>query len=364
MVDTSRPPASTPPIEYVHSDSFVALLEHLGVSLLVSTYQAGKLMLVRATDGRLSTLLRSFEQPMGLGLNERQDRMVVGTRRMVWTLAAEPEIAPQIPPPGRHDACFVPRSAHVTGDIQGHELALLDGKIWVTNTLLSCLCTLDDANFGFVPRWRPKFVDQLVAEDRCHLNGMATENGRVRFVTALGATNEALGWKPDKVRGGVLIDVAADAIVAHGLCMPHSPRCHRQHVFVLNSGQGHLCTVDTQSGKTTTIAALPGYTRGLACHGTFAFVGLSLIRESNIFGGLPITERLDESQRKCGIYAIDLQTGQIAGFLHFTSGCAELFDIQVLRGMRFPTVIGFQDDTLDGILIAPPASWQAGAKLA
>lgn len=364
MLDSTTPPAAAPPFEYAHSDSFAALLEQLGISLLVSTYQAGKLMLVRAAGGTLSTLLRSFEQPMGLAMNERHDRMVIGTKRTVWTLASAPEIAPQIAPPGRHDACFVPRSAHVTGGILGHELALLDGKTWITNTLLSCLCTLDDSNYGFVPRWRPPFIGQLVAEDRCHLNGMAIENGRVRFVTALGATNEALGWKPGKVNGGVLIDVTSDAIVARGLCMPHSPRCYRRHVFVLNSGQGHLCTVDVPSGKVTTITALPGYARGLAFHGKFAFVGLSLIRESNIFGGLPITERLAEAQRQCGIYAVDLQTGQVAGFLQFTSGCAELFDLQVLPGTRYPTVIGFQDETLDGILIAPPAAWKAGAKLA
>lgn len=363
MVDDIGSAATAPSFEYVYSDDFAALLEQLGISLLVSTYQAGKLMLVRAAGGKLSTLLRNFEEPMGLGLNERQDRLVVGTKRMVWTLAAEPQIARQLDPPGRHDACFVPRTAHVTGAIDGHEIAILDGKIWLTNTLLSCLCTLDDPEYGFVPRWRPSFVDRLVAEDRCHLNGMAIDDGKVRFVTALGATNDALGWKPDKVRGGVLLDVAANAIVAQGLCMPHSPRCHRQHVFVLNSGQGHLCIVDTQSGRLTTIAALPGYTRGLALHGHYAFVGLSLIREADTFGGLPITERLPEAQRQCGIHAVDLRTGQIVGFLQFTSGCAELFDIQVLRGMRFPTVIGFQDEKLDGILIAPPATWQPGARL-
>jgi len=361
MADTSTPPPEAPTFQYTHSPSFPALLEQLGISLAVTTYQAGKLMLVRADQGRLSTLLRTFEQPMGLAVNERLDRMVVGTRRMVWTLAAAPEIAPQLDPPGRHDACFVPRSAHVTGDIRSHEIALLGGKAWIVNTLLSCLCTLDDENFGFVPRWRPPFVDRLVAEDRCHLNGVAPQDGKIRFVTALAATNEAQGWKPNKVQGGILIDVVSGEPVARGLCMPHSPRCYDNRVFVLNSGLGHLCVVDVASGKVDTVAALPGYTRGLAFHGRFAFVGLSLIRESNIFGGLPITERLEEAQRKCGVYAIDLQSGQIVGFMQFEAGCAELFDIQVLPGMRFPTVVGFQDQVLDGILIAPPAAWQADA---
>lgn len=353
-----------PPFRYGHSANFPSLLEQLGISLAVTTYQAGKLMLVRAAGDRLSTLLRTFEQPMGLALSERRDRMVLGTRRMVWTLVNAPGIAAQLEPPGRHDACFVPRAAHVTGDIRGHEVALAGGKTWIANTLLSCLCTLDDDDYGFVPRWRPPFIDRLAAEDRCHLNGIAVQDGRIRFVTALGATNDAQGWKPDKVQGGVLIDVGSGAIVARGLCMPHSPRCHGQRIFLLNSGHGRLCVVDAASGKVDTVAELPGYTRGLAFHGRIAFVGLSRIREKHIFGGLPITARLDEAQRRCGVYAVDLHSGQVVGFLQFESGCSELFDIQVLPGMRFPAVVGFQDQKLDSILIAPPATWRPGAELA
>src|SRR5262245_23574167 len=218
MADADRPELGKPsPFQYVHSASFPALLEHLSLSLAVTTYQAGKLMLVRAAGGKLSTLLRSFEQPMGLAVDERLDRMVVGTRRMVWTLRSAPEIAPQLDPPGRHDACFVPRSAHVTGDCRSHEIALVDGKPWLVNTLLSCLCTLDDEDYGFVPRWRPPFVDRLAGEDRCHLNGLAVADGRVRYVTALGPSNTPDGWKADKVQGGIVIDVAADETVVRGL---------------------------------------------------------------------------------------------------------------------------------------------------
>ena len=357
MAASVQPESEQSILQYSHSTSFPTLLEDLGLSLAVTTYQAGKLMLVRAEAGRLSTLLRTFEQAMGLAVDQELGRMVVGTRRMVWTLASAPEIAPQLDPPGRHDACFVPRVAHVTGDILGHEIVLVDGKIWIANTLLSCLCTLDDERYGFVPRWRPPFVDRLVAEDRCHLNGIATADGKIRFVTAFGMTNEARAWKADKAQSGDLIDVASGETVGRGLCMPHSPRCYRGHVFLLNSGQGQLSVVDVATGKIETVVTLPGYARGLAFHGKFAFVGLSLIRETDTFGNLPISDRLGASERKCGIYAIDLESGNIAGFLHFDAGCAELFDIQVLPGMRFPTVVGFQGQTLDGILIAPPSAW-------
>ena len=82
-----------------------------------------------------------------------------------------------------------------------------------------------------------------------------------------------------------------------------------------------------------------------------------------MFGGLPIADRYDEKQRQCGICTVDLESGEVAAFLHFEAGCTEIFDIQVLPGLRRPAVIGFQDKTLDGIMIAPPGAWEPGAKL-
>jgi len=88
-----------------------------------------------------------------------------------------PDIAPRVEPAGRHDACFVPRSAHVTGDIAVHELAWAGEELWVVNTRFSCLCTLHP-DYSFVPRWRPPFVTAFTADDRCHLNGLAIVEGR------------------------------------------------------------------------------------------------------------------------------------------------------------------------------------------
>jgi uncharacterized protein (TIGR03032 family) len=360
----ARQPAESVPFRYVHSGNFPELLQRLGLSLAVTTYQAGKLMIVRSAGGKLSTLLRSFERPMGLAVSDNLDRMVVGTRRTVWTLRSAPEIAPQLEPVGRHDACFVPRLAHVTGDMHGHEIAVLNREIWLINTRFSCLCVLDDeGDWCFEPQWKPPFIDRLVGEDRCHLNGLAAEHGRVRYVTAMGATNEAQGWRDGKVTGGIIIDVASNEILARGLCMPHSPRVFRDRLYVLNSGHGHLCGVDRHSGEVSTIAALPGYTRGLAFHGRFAFVGLSQIREKDIFGGLPIAENYDDKQRQCGVCVVDLDSGQLVAFLYFEAGTTEIFDIQVLPGMLWPAVVGFQDETLDGIMIAPPGAWAPGAEL-
>jgi uncharacterized protein (TIGR03032 family) len=300
---------------------------------------------------------------MGLAVTPQLDRMVLGTRRMVWTLCSAPEIAPQLEPKGRHDACFVPRSADVTGDVHGHEIALIDGKVWIVNTLFSCLCTLGDERYTFVPQWKPPFIDRLAGEDRCHLNGIAIDDGRIGYASAMGECNTQAGWRENKIEGGILMEVPSGEIVTRGLCMPHSPRVHDNKLFVLDSGRGLLCVVDERNGQRTTVAALPGYARGLAFHGRFAFVGLSKIREKNLFGGMPIVVQYDDEHRKCGVCVVDLETGQLAAFLWFEQGCTELFDVQTLPGLRWPGVVGFQDETLDGIMIAPKAAWQPGAQL-
>ncbi len=347
--DAPVPAPTSVEFHYTQSDSFVALLKQLGMSLLVTTYQANKLLVVREAQGGLSTLVRTFDQPMGLAVDGR--RLALGTRNQIWLLRNAPDIAPRIEPVGLHDGCFLPRSCHVTGDIRGHEIAWAGEELWIVNTRFTCLCTLDP-DYSFVPRWRPPFITTLAAEDRCHLNGLAMVDDKPKFVSSLGETDTRGGWRADKAKGGCLIDVPSGEIVARGLSMPHSPRLHEGRLWLLESGTGRLLLVDAPTARWETVAELPGFTRGLALHGPYAFIGLSKIRETNTFGGLPIAERLREL--KCGVAVVDLRTGQVAGLLEFQTAVEEIFDVQLLPGLRFPEVMGFQQETIQHTFIVPP----------
>ena len=257
--------------------------------------------------------------------------VAVGSRAQVWFLDGAPDLVPRLEPPGRHDACFLTRSSRYTGEIQGHELAWSGDDLWVVNTAFSCLCTLHPEH-SFEPRWRPPFISTLAPEDRCHLNGLAMADGRPKYVTVLAETDAPQGWRPVKATGGCLIDVPSGETVARGFAMPHSPRVHEGQVWVLNSGVGRLVVVDPATGRHDDVAELPGYTRGLAMLGPYAFVGLSKIRETSTFGGVPIAERRDEL--KCGVGAIDLRTGRLAAHLEFVAGVDEIFDVVALPGAR------------------------------
>lgn len=359
------PKGFPPPVEfrYTQADSFVELLHRLGASLLVSTYQANKLLAVRAKGSGLSTLVRAFDKPMGLAADG--DRLALGARREVWFLRNAPDIAARVDPAGLHDACYLPRSSHVTGDIGIHEIAWAtphpqplsperrgEKELWIVSTRFSCLATLSP-DYSFVPRWRPPFISALAAEDRCHLNGLAIVDNQPRFVTALGTTDMRDGWRADKPQGGCIIDVPSGEFVSRGLSMPHSPRWHDGKLFALESGTGSVALVDLDTGRRQRVAELPGFARGLAFCGEYAFVGLSKIRKKSAMNGVPLAERRE--QLKCGVAVIDLRSGQVTALLEFHSAVEEIFDVQLLPGLRFPEVIGFQQETIQHTFVVPPA---------
>jgi uncharacterized protein (TIGR03032 family) len=251
----------------------------------------------------------------------------------------------------------------MTGDIGVHEIACTtphpqpdspqqrEEELWVVNTRFSCLCTLHP-DYSFVPRWRPPFITTLAAEDRCHLNGLVLVDGRPRYVTALGETDTPDGWRANKSRGGSLMEVRSGAVISHGLSMPHSPRWHDGRLWLLESGTGQLLLVDPASGRRQRVAGLPGFARGLALCGPYAFVGLSKIRKTSAMDGVPLADRRESLQ--CGVGAVDWRSGQVIAMLEFQTGVEEIFDVQLLPGLRFPEVIGFQQETIQHTFVVPP----------
>src|SRR5438067_9270764 len=136
--------------------------------------------------------------------------------------------------------------------------------------------------------------------------------------------------------------------------MPHSPRWQGGRLWLLESGTGQLVLVDPAIGRRQLVAELPGFTRGLALSGPYAFVGLSKIRKTSAMDGVPLAERRE--QLKCGVAAVDLRSGQVMALLEFQTAVEEIFDVQLLPGLRFPEVMGFQQETIHHAFIVPPAT--------
>ena len=175
-----------------------------------------------------------------------------------------------------------------------------------------------------------------------------------RYVTALGETDVAGGWRENKASGGVLIDIESGETVLRGLSMPHSPRWYDGRMWVLESGKGTISVADLDAGTVETVAELPGFTRGLLFAGGLAFIGLSQVRETATFGGLPLMERLDE--RLCGVWAVNPQSGQIVGFLRFEELVQEVFDVELLAGVRYPEIAEEGSDAATNSFMLPEAA--------
>ena len=118
-------------VRHEYTLNFGPLLARLGGSLLVSTYHAGKLISVSADGDKLQLGFHNFDRAMGLAVSPR--RIAVGSRTQVWFLNAAHDLAARVAPAGRHDACYLTRSAHVTGDIQLHEMAWAGDELWLVN---------------------------------------------------------------------------------------------------------------------------------------------------------------------------------------------------------------------------------------
>lgn len=338
------------------SPGVAQLLSHLRTTLLVSTYERGAVAVIRGMGANLAVTMLRVDRAMGIAAEG--NRLAIGTRHRIMQMTNNPSLAQALPGlvPGAAlpDACYTPLHTHVTGEIDLHEMAYGGPDLWFVNTRFSCLCTLD-LRSSFVPRWRPPFVSGYAPEDRCHLNGLALgEDGRPRYVTAFAASDSAEGWRPTRTTGGIVMDVASGEIVASGLSMPHSPRLYNGTLWVLDSGRGTLARVDPGTGAVETVTAFDSFTRGLDFVGNFAFVGLSKVRESKSFGGIPISDRVDEARRFCGVQVVDATNGRILGHLQFETGVGEVFAVQALAGVGFPAFIEDTDPLVGSTFVLPP----------
>ena len=320
---------------YSFSPGFVPRLARLGLSIAFTSYQSGLLyMLGAGAHGGANLHQSAMPKPMGLAFDGRQLVLAGGWQILRFAQVLKPgERANET-----YDACFVPRRADITGSLDAHDIGIAaDGEPVFVNTRFNCLAR-PDACHSFVPLWRPPFITALVDEDRCHLNGLAMENGKPAFVTAVSRSDTIDGWRDRRMAGGVAMTVGSGEVVCEGLSMPHSPRVHNGELWLLNSGTGDLGVV--RDGRFVARAFCPGFLRGLRLHAGLAFVGLSKPRYSR-FEGLALDERLKaaDSEAWCGIQVIDLSSGSCVDWFRIDGPVSELYDLEILPGIACPMTV-------------------------
>jgi uncharacterized protein (TIGR03032 family) len=323
-----------------------AWLNSQNISIACTTYQTSRLMFVGSNPetNTLSGYWRVFDRAMGLYC--RPERLYLSSKYQLWQLENVLESGKLYQ---GYDKLYIPRIGHTTGDIDIHDIAVdRNNRIIFISTLFNCIATLSDRH-SCKPLWKPPFISQYINEDRCHLNGLAMVDGEAKYVTASSKSDVVDGWRDRRKNGGIVIDITSNNIIVTGLSMPHSPRWYRDKLWLLNSGRGELGYVDLESGKFEAVAFCPGYVRGLAFWENWAIVGLSKPRGGdNTFSGLELDDLLvaKDAEPRCGMMVIDLNTGAIVHWLRFEGIITELYDVQVMPGVKKPMALGFQTDEI------------------
>jgi len=358
QIAASRVAANPPKAEYSLSGGLLSRLTVLNVSLAFTSYQSGFLyMLGRGPAGGAQLHQSEMPKPMGLTMD--------GGDRLVLSSGAQIIRFENVLEPGQrinqlYDACFMPRTQHVTGQLDAHDVGVTaEGGIVFVNTRFNCLAA-PSSRHSFKPVWKPDFIDEIVDEDRCHLNGLAMRDGKPAFVTAVSRSNTIDGWRDRRSDGGVVIDVETNRVVCEGLSMPHSPRWHDGRLYVLNAGTGEfgevMLPVKGAKGKAAMgsfrpIAFCPGFLRGLAFKDGYAFVGLSRPRYQR-FEGLDLDRRLKDADSAawCGVQIIDLAKGTCVDWFRIDGDIGELYDVELVEGFMCPMTVSPNSPDAAGLI--------------
>lgn len=333
--------------------NFWGLLDQLGISLAVTReYEHFALLLGGGKGDPLQSPL-PLPHPSGMAYDEISGDLIISSTRtpnlIFWCKRVKPEdysreIVPQDISFLKGDLFLPYRSTLLPGTLYIHEIALMGGELYANITGHNFIAKLGKMG-GWERVWWPSKLDTLgndgFRQNFFQLNSIAAGSSPDNsFYTAFSdLTDGSKPWKQGygpKGKGVIFSGKSRD-VLHRGLTCPHSVRIKNSKMWVCNSGYGELGSI---SGHETDDAALtrfhsattlPGFTRGLAFAGDYAFVGLSRVIAQYEAYAPGITPEKSE----CAIYAVDLRNGAVAGGLVWEHGY-QVFDIQVIKGMTRP----------------------------
>lgn len=353
MIDNAK---SLTPFAASYSPQVPELLNKLNCSIALSTYQAGKIVMIspHPDNERLITLPRSFRKPMGMAIHG--DKLAVSLKDEVVVFQNSKELATHYPNKlNTYDNLFLPRTTYYTGLVDMHDIDFGSDGIYGINTSFSCICKID-GEYNFTPVWKPPFIQEVAPGDACHMNGMVLMNGKPKYVTALGKTSQPQGWRDHIVNGGVLMDVDTNEIILENLAMPHSPKMYNNELYMLTSASGEFIKVNLAEKSYSTLKKFDGFCRGLSFCGDFAFIGFSKLRKnSSTFAKLSFSDQANFS----GIKIIHMPTNAEVGEIVYETSVDEIYEVLVLENMTRPNILNTQDDIHKYSLATPTTTYWA-----
>jgi len=330
---------------------FWELLGRLGVDLVV-TREYEHLALILKTTGlgpRITYL--PLPHPSGVAIHPTTGTITIACTRNPNQLM---EFSPAQGQLSRMDndrddfpgTTLVPvQSQYFPGCYYIHDLAYIDGSLHINSVGQNSVHVVD-VRGKTEAVWWPKCIDSamgpLFGRNEIQLNGIAAGTSLVNsYFTASAA--EIIDKRPGdpeypvQSRGVVFYGETREPVIRN-LTRPHSPRLHREKLWVNNSGYGEFGLCDIEEEMYEPVAKLAGWTRGLCMVDDVAFVGTSRVipRFSAYAPGL------DVEKSQCGISAVDLNSGELLGSIAWPDG-NQIFSVECVPSRLtagFPYVAG------------------------
>lgn len=333
----------------VFDDELSRILFDKKISLVLSTYQAGRLMVIGSLDGfNLHQIPVGFKKPMGLVVHD--NKLAVATLDSIYFFSNREDVAKTIRlNEKKFDTVFLQRAKYNTSTLDVHDIGFGKGMLWGVNTMFSCISVFD-INHTFIPKWKPPFISSLVPEDRCHLNSMVMEEGLPAYVSVLAMTDEKEGWRKDVMNTGAIMTVPHGEVVAKGLSLPHSLTNAGEYIYFLESGKGTLNRIHKESHEMEIIHDFQRFVRGLKRVDNYFFITYSALRESSkTFKSISFANQSD----KAGLLVYDIETRSIVAHLEYEKDIEEIYDIEIFDGYLKPAIVNENQEQYNNIITFP-----------
>lgn len=351
---------------------FLGWIDDVNGSIVLSSYKKNQVMCVGSTlnierkQAIPSLWMSDFVRPMGLCVGK--STLWVGSANLLWRHVENGKRESHDKAFTDFDMSYIPRELRLINDIDCHDIVEDSaGKVYFVSALFGCVCNVSNVH-SFKVFWSPPWQSKVAAEDRCHLNGLCTVGGVPKYVSCIARTDVRGGWRENRTTGGVIFDIVDNVLVSKNICMPHSPRWHREKLWVLESGTGHLGYVDfdtTETSKNELTGEsetyhkfvqkifIPGYLRGLSfISEKYAVVGSSLDRHEKVFQDIPLGENIKKKgvSAKCGVFIIDLDTMDVVHEIIFNQNVKapvnEIYDVCTIKGSKRVVIENINSDSL------------------